>query len=127
MLPLLKKFKVETKIATKIHQWIDPEPKDYDDEGTPIDWTDLEPTEWWDYYLLPNGKILRDMEEAVKIKNIPIEDFHKPQHIIDEFLNAIQDGVDYRKEQFTQIEMAKTIIDVITKGVISKAKTKRAV
>jgi len=64
------------------------------------------------------------MENLKKISDIPIEQFHESQHIIDEFLSAIQDGVNYRKEQFTQIEMAKTIIDAITKGVIPKSKRK---
>ena len=87
------------------------------------DW-DAEPTEWCDYYLQHNGKIFRESDVKIEIKDIKIEDFFRPQDILDKFLDSIQEGVNYRKEQFAQIEMAKTIIDAITKGVIPKTKSK---
>ena len=60
----------------------------------------------------------------MKIKDIPIEDFLRPQEIVDEFLIAIKKGILYRRNQFSEIEMAKKIIDAITKPILSKRKRK---
>jgi len=126
MLPLLRKFKVTCRIATRIVETGGPTATDWNDEGSEIAWEGGEPTVWMDYHLQPDGKILRVFTDEVRIKQIRIEDFLRPREIIDNFLKSIQEGVNYRKEQFTQIEMAKTIIDVITKGV-PKTKSKRKV
>ena len=123
MLPLLRKFKVRTKIAYEVLDWGNPQAIGWDEEGVENDW-DAEPTEWCDYYLQHNGKIFRESDVEIEIKDIKIEDFFRPQDILDKFLDSIQEGVNYRKEQFAQIEMAKTIIDAITKGVIPKTKSK---
>jgi len=125
MLPLLRKFKVKTKIAWEVLEVSPVEATDWDNLGEPIDFIGGDPIEWWNYYLHPNGKISLETEDEVKIKDIKIEDFFRPRDIIDNLLNSIQEGADYRKDQFKEIEMAKTIIDAITKGVIPKTKSKR--
>ena len=124
ILPLLRKFKVRTKIAFTVLALSPPQPVDWDDMGNEVDWIGAEPIEWWDYYLQPNGKILREPDVEIEIKDIEIEDFFRPHVIVDNFLDSIQEGVNYRKDQFKEIEMAKTIIDAITKGVIPKIKGK---
>lgn len=127
MLPLLQKFQVRTEIAAIDNfrnpsddpEWspdFDPDDNVINDE--PID------VEQFNIFLLPDGKLDYDGRAEIKIKDIHINAFHRPQEIIDNFLDAIQEGVNYRKEQFTQIEMAKTIIDVITKGTIPKSQSK---
>jgi len=127
MLPLLRKFKVRTKIATEIvmnNTSDDPDwTPDFDPNDNVINDEEI-PSEWFNIFLMPDGKLEHDMSGEIKIKDIHIIDFLKPQEIIDNFLDAVQEGVNYRKEQFTQIEMAKTIIDAITKGVIPKTKGK---
>lgn len=127
MLPLLRKFKVRTEIAQQIifespSDYPDWEP-DLDPDGVPMNDEPI-PSHWYSYFLKPDGKLEHEEAGEIKIKDIPIDDFHRPQHIIDELLNSIQEGVNYRKEQFKEIEMAKTIIDAITKGVIRKPKGK---
>lgn len=122
MLPLLRKFKVSTKIAYEVLDWGNPQAIEWDDNGNETNW-DAEPTQWCDYYLQPNGKILRDQADEIEIKDIKIEDFFRPQNIIDNLLDSIQEGVVYRKNQFKEIDMAKALIDIITKGVISKRKS----
>lgn len=122
MLPLLKKFKVTTTIGLEIiyeePDWIGTDPDGNDMYG------ESKPSMTLDIHLEPDGRLFHEGSGEVKIKDINIEDFHRPQYIMDSFLDAIQEGVNYRKEQFAQIEMAKTIIDAITKGVISKTKSK---
>ena len=121
MLPVLRKFKVQTHVACEIISWTSPEPTNWDEDGQTIEWGDQEPEAWWDYYLLPNGKILREQEGEIEIKDIKLEDFFRPKDIIDNFLNSVQESADYRKNPFKEIEMAKTIIDAITKGVFTKS------
>jgi len=128
MLPLLRKFKVKTEIAEIVNfrnlsddpEW---EP-DFDPDGNVIN-DESYPAESFNFFLLPDGKLDLDGRAEIKIKDIHISAFHRPPEIIDNFLDAIQEGVNYRKEQFTQIEMAKIIIDAITKGVIPKGKGKK--
>jgi len=128
MLPLLRKFKVRTEIAQQvIFESPSDEPDwypDLDPDGNVIN-DDPIPSTWYNYFLKPDGKLEHEAEGETKIKNIPIEYFHRPKHIIDEFLDSIQEGVNYRKDQFKEIEMAKTIIDALTKGVIPKGKGKK--
>jgi len=128
MLPLLRKFKVRTEVAQEVIFRLasdDPEfDPVFDPDNNLVNDAQI-PSEWYNTFLLPNGKLEDERYGEIKITDIPIEQFHRPQHIIDEFLSAIQEGVNYRKEQFTQIEMAKTIIDAITKGVIPKGKGKK--
>jgi len=88
MLPLLRKFKVRTKIAFTVLAMSPPQPVDWDDRGNEIDWVGAEPIEWWDYYLQPNGKILREPDNEIVIKDIEIEDFFRPQVIVDNFLDC---------------------------------------
>jgi len=127
MLPLLRKFKVETEVGVVI---IDREPSEdpewepeFDPDGNVIN-DDPIPSEWYNIFLRPDGKLEHDAVGEIKIKDEPIGVYHRPQDIIDNLLNSIQEGVNYHKEQFKEIEMAKTIIDVITKGVIPKTKGK---
>ena len=122
MLPLLQKFKVTTIIAREVsYDW--PEQIDEDESGNPI-YADPEPTESFDISLQPDGKLDKDYFGEVKINDINIKDFLRPQDMIEEFLDSILKGVEYRKKQSKEIEMAKTIIDAITKGTISKSKSK---
>jgi len=122
MLPLLQKFKVTTIIARDVsYDW--PEQIGEDESGNPI-YADPEPTESLDISLQPDGKLDKDYFGEVKINDINIKDFLRPQDMIEEFLDSILKGVEYRKKQSKEIEMAKTIIDAITKGTISKSKSK---
>jgi len=74
------------------------------------------------FYLEPDGRLSHDHYDVKDIQEIPIDAFYRPQEIIDKFLEAIQEGAEYRKEQFKEIEMAKTIIDAITKTTLSNSK-----
>lgn len=127
MLPLLRKFQVRTEIAAIVNfrnSSDDPEwEPDFDPDGNVInDYS--EPVEQFNIFLLPDGKLDYDGRSEIKIEDIPISAFHRPSEIIDKFLDSIQEGVNYRKEQFKEIEMAQTIIDAITKGTIPKPKSK---
>jgi len=120
MLPLLQKFKVSTHIANQVVSLFSP-PVGFDDEGNEI-YGSPEPDQWFDTFLLPDGSLVHDNDGPIHITDIDIGDFLRPEQIIDEFLESIQEGAEYRKNQFKEIEMAKTIIDAITKGVIPKSK-----
>ncbi len=124
MLPLLKKFRVKVQIG---HEEVERESEDEEDyeqvwDG-PDDWHYESgiPPEIFHFYLESDGRLSHDHYDIKDIKEIPIEAFYRPQEIIDKFLEAIQKGAEYHKEQFKEIEMAKTIIDAITKGTISKS------
>ena len=125
MLPLLKKFQVKTPVAREAVYEPDEdlEPEGLDPYGDPI-FPAPEVIDVFTTYLGYDRRLVHDGFGEVKIKTINIQDFLRPQDIIDELLVSIQEGVDYRKEQFKEIEMAKTIIDAITKGVIPKSKDK---
>ena len=122
MLPLLQKFKVTTIIAREV--FYDAPDIIGEDESGDLIYGDPIPTESFDIRLHPDRKLYHERNGEIKINDIDIGEFLNRQDILDEFLNSIQKGVNYRKEQFTQIEMAKTIIDAITKGVIPKTKGK---
>jgi len=129
MLPLLKKFRVRTPIGEEI-VYLDPpdieEPEPvYGDNGEVIGYESPEPVplDTFYFYLEPNGNLSHDHYDIKNIKEIPIERFYKPEQIIDALLDSIQGGVEYSKKQFKEIEIAKTIIDAITKGIIPKSKS----
>jgi len=118
MLPLLRKFKVQTEVGVII---IDHDPSE-DPEWTPEFGPDNEvlnddpiPSEWYNIFLLPDGKLMHDACGEIKIRDEPVGAYHRPLDIIDNLLEAIQENADYHKDQFKEIEMAKTIIDAITK------------
>jgi len=118
MLPLLKKFKVNTPIA---HIFFEEAPDETflyvmpNEERHSIDFSSV--------WLEPDGSFTSDSRfDYEKITDIPIEDFDKPKQILDQLLYSIRRGVDYRKEQFKEIEMAKIIIDTISKTVLPKSK-----
>jgi len=123
MLPLLQKFQVRTLIGIEIASWTPSDIIDEDSEGELI-LGSPEPDVVFEIHLKPDGKLYHENRGKVKINDIDIEVFLRPQDIIDKFLDSIQEGVEYRKNQFKEIEMAKTIIDAITKGAISKVKSK---
>ena len=123
MMPLLQKFKVSTRIASEIVSWETPSVVGIDEDGNET-YDSPDPAEWFDTYLQPDGSLEHDYNGSIKIRDIIIDAFLRPEQIIDEFLESIQKGAEYRKKQFKEIEMAKTIIDAITKGVIPKTKSK---
>ena len=125
MLPLLNKFRVRTPIGEEVVEHESEDEEDYervDDGPEDYHYESLLPPEIFHFYLDLDGSIFHDLGGKTDIKKIPIELFYRPQKIIDEFLESIREGVEYRKKQFKEIEMAKTIIDAITKGTISKSK-----
>jgi len=127
---LLRKFRVRTEIGFEedVHEVEveDPEYEDlapeYDDYGNIVGYESPMMADTYYYYLESDGSFSQTHYDLKNIKEIPIEAFHRPQRIVDNFLSSIQEGVEYRKEQFKEIEMAKTIIDAITKGTVSKSK-----
>jgi len=124
MLPLLKKFKIRTPVAREASFGLVDDFEPYlDPDGNVIE-PEPEIVDVFTTYLGFDGRLVHDGLGEVKIKNIDITDFLRPQDIIDEFLDSIREGLNYRKEQFKEIEIAKTIIDAITKGTISKVKSK---
>jgi len=119
MLPLLQKFKVSTEIGQDIVY----ESQGSDEYGEEVD---PFPSEVFSIILEPNGRFTHELGGTLdNIKQIHINDFFRPQHILDKFLSAVLEGVEYRKNQFKEIEMAKTIIDAITKGTISGQLSKK--
>jgi len=118
MLPLLRKFQVSTIVGVDVIYDQNKEP-DFDPDGNPIP---PEPLDVFRIQLGYDGRLVHDGMGDVKITDMTITDFFPPKMIIDDFLDAIQKGVNYKKDQFKEIEMAKTIIDVITKGTIPKSK-----
>jgi len=80
------------------------------------------PPDIFGIYLESDGSFSHDVMDIRYIREIDINQFYRPQEILDRFLSSILEGVEYRKNQFKEIEMAKTIIDVITKGIIPKSK-----
>lgn len=121
MLPLLQKFRVTTIIAREV-EYDSPETIGYDEDTGEYEYADPIPTEWFDIRLQPDGKLYHDTKGEIKINDINIGEFLNRQDILDEFFDSIQKGVNYRTDQFKEIEMAKTIIDAITKGTIPKSK-----
>ena len=123
---LLRKFRVRTRIG---QEEVEKEPEDEEDlepvygaGGEVIGMESSLPPDIFHFYVEPDGSLSHDFYDVKDIKKIPIEAFYRPQEILDKFLEAIQEGVEYRKNQFKEIEMAKTIIDAITKPIISKSK-----
>ena len=130
---LLRKFRVKTRIGEEVvekeleddEDITDLEPI-YDDVGQVVGYESGLPPDIFHFYLEPDGSLSHDIMGDIKdIKEIPIESFYRPQEIIDTFLEAIQEGVEYRKDQFREIEMAKTIIDALTKTTLSKSKRRK--
>ncbi len=124
MLPLLKKFRVNVFVGSE-EVW-EEEPEGfgpiYDDEGNEVDYDPGPPSDVFGIYLESGGTLSHDREGPKDIKQIDINLFNTPQQIVDQLLSSILRGVEYRKNQFKEIEMAKTIIDAITKGIVSKSK-----
>jgi len=128
---LLRKFRVKTEIGYEevVQEVEDPDDEElvpeYDDEGNIVGYEGPMTADSMYYYLESDGSFSQDRYDFKNIKEIPIEAFHRPQRMVDNFLSSIQKGVEYRKEQFKEIEMAKTIIDAITKGTISGQLSKK--
>jgi len=109
MLPLLQKFKVNTIIAREV-EYDPPETIGYDEDTDEYEYADPVPTEWFDISLQPDRKLYHDRDGEIKINDIGIGEFLNRQDILDEFFDSIQKGVNYRTEQFKEIEIAKTIV-----------------
>jgi len=122
MLPLLQKFKVRTRVAYAINEQDPGEPVDFDPDGKPI--YEEVPPEIFETYLEPDGSLDHSAAGPIDITELVTGEFLETQDIIDEFLESIQEGAEYRKNPFKQIEIAKTIIDAITKGTLSERKKK---
>ena len=117
MLPLLKKFRVNTRIGNiQIEDAGGIDPNFPEDGNIPM---------IFDIYLEPHGGFTSDGPEIKNIEDISPEDFDTPQDIVDNFISSIQEGVDYGKEQFKEIEMAQTIIDALTKPTLWKSIKRR--
>jgi len=129
MLPLLKKFRVNVQVGSE-EVWSEPDedadPEDlepiYDDEGQKVGYENRFPSDVFRIHLGSDGRLSHDVEGIKDIKDIDINMFYRPQQIVDGFLSSVLEGAEYRKNQFKEIEIAKTIIDAITKGTISKSK-----
>ena len=125
MLPLLKKFRVKVQIGEEEVERESEDEEDYEQvwDG-PDDWhmESRIPPDIFGIYLESDGSFSHDVSEIRDIKDININHFYRPQEILDRFLSSVLEGAEYRKNQFKEIEMAKTIIDVITKGIIPKSK-----
>jgi len=116
MLPLLQKFKVSTRIGQDV---IYGDQVSQGPDGEP----DEEPLEIFDIWLEPHGGFTHEGGGPFEnIEEIDPGNLYNPKTIVDNFLNSIQKGIDYHKEQFQEIEMAKTIIDALTKTTLSKSK-----
>jgi len=132
MLPLLQKFRVRTKIAEEYVFFDTPDIEElepvFGPDGEIIEYEGPEPvpSDTFYFYLKPNGSLSHDHYDIKNIKEIPIERFYGAEQIIDELFDSIQEGVEYRKGQSKEIEMAKTIIDAITKGTIPKPKKSKS-
>ena len=125
MLPLLKKFRVNVQVGSEEVWEEEPEVgfgSIYDDEGNEVDFDPGPPSDVFGIYFKSDGTLSHDREGKKDIKDININRFYRPQEILDGFLSSVLEGAEYRKNQFKEIEMAKTIIDVITKGIIPKSK-----
>jgi len=125
MVPLLRKFRVRTRIGEEVVEHESEDEEDYEqvwDEFGESHYESRFPPEIFHFYVESDGSLSHDLGGITDIKKIPIEVFYRPQEILDKFLEAIQEGVEYHKKQFKEIEMAKTIIDAITKPIISKSK-----
>ncbi len=125
ILPLLKKFRVKVQIGEEEVERESEDEEDYEQvwDG-PDDWhmESRIPPDIFGIYLESDGSFSHDVSEIRDIKDININHFYRPQEILDRFLSSVLEGAEYRKNQFKEIEMAKTIIDVITKGIIPKSK-----
>jgi len=126
MLPLLKKFRVNVMVGTEEVWEEEPEEPEpiYGYGGEIVDYDPGPPSDVFRIYLESNGTLSHDREGIKDIKDIDINLLYKPRRIVDELLDSIQEGVEYREKQSKEIEIAKTIIDAITKGIIPKAKSK---
>jgi len=128
MLPLLKKFRVKVQIG---HEELERESENEEDYQEVWDgpedrhYESLLPPEIFGIYLESDGSFSHDVADILDIKDININHFHRPQEILDRFLSSVLEGAEYRKNQFKEIEMAKTIIDAITKGTISGQLSKK--
>ncbi len=125
MLPLLKKFRVKVQIGEEELERESEDEEDYELVWDGPDESHYEsriPPDIFGLYLESDGSFSHDVADIKDIKDININHFYRPQEILDRFLSSVLEGAEYRKNQFKEIEMAKTIIDVITKGIISKSK-----
>ena len=112
MKPLLQKYGVAVEVGS-----IDMR----DPKGTP--------TEPFEIFLTTDGNFwLPDVEKVFgDIKEFSLSSFHKPKNILSNFIEALSRGAEDRKQQLTELEMARRIIeaigDVSPKKLTLKSKT----
>jgi len=108
MLPLMKNYNFPVTVASY---------PEFDDLGNHM-WTvktTLLPTSI--YYVDPYEREFSD------IKNIEIHEFHSPMKILETFLTKLTSGVEQRREQIKELEMAKRILQAITGTIENREKT----
>jgi len=66
-------------------------------------------------FLASNGTfLLTEIDQTVlDIQKIPLSDFHKPKNILSNFIEALSKAAEDRKQQLTELEMARRIIEAI--------------
>ena len=73
---------------------------------------------------------LTEIEQTVRdIQKITLSDFYKPKIILSNFIKALSRGAEDRKQQLTELEMARRIIEAISgapKKVSFKSKIKKS-
>jgi len=124
MMPLLKKFRTRVFVGSE-EVWEEETGGAgtiYDEDGNEVDFDPGPPSDVFMIYLESDGTLSHDREGKQDIKDIDINLFNTPKQIVDQLLTSVLRGAEYRKNQFKEIEMAKTIIDAITKGIFSKSK-----
>jgi len=124
MMPLLKKFRTRVFVGSE-EVWEEETGGAgtiYDEDGNEVDFDPGPPSDVFMIYLESDGTLFHDREGKQDIKDIDINLFNTPKQIVDQLLTSVLRGVEYRKNQFKELEMAKTIIDAITKGIFPKSK-----
>jgi hypothetical protein len=113
MTPLLKQFGTSVEIGHAPHepQTIDEKEYHYPD---------------WVFLLGLDGKIyIEDWEDPLgDIHDVELWQFYHPRQILTNFVSALSDAQESRKERLGEIEMAKRIIEAMTKGIKSPSKKK---
>jgi len=82
-------------------------------------------------FLLKTGNFwLTEVEQPIlDIQEISLSDFYTPKNILSNFIEAISRSAEDRKQQLTELEMARRIIEAIsgaTKKTTFKSKIKKS-
>ena len=106
MIPLLKQFGTAVEIGHAPH-----EPETI--EGKEYRFPD------WVFLLGSDGKIyVEDWEDPFgDIHDVDLWQFYHPRQILTNFVSALSDAQERRKEKLGEIEMAKRIVEAMTQGI----------